>query len=310
MVRSNVTCREEDTSKDKDKGWCMQPFILPVCLYSQNVYAMKKISLMFAFLMAFTLSMAQNRETRTVDTFTKLTFRVPGKLYLKQGSPQKVELEGPKDVLDEIETEVSGGKLVIGKEGKWMNWGWNDSKDKISVYVTVKDIEAISVSGSGDIIGQGKFTTGDLQLNVSGSGFLQIEADASGNVEADVSGSGDVDFKGSCNNFDSDVSGSGKVVLSLAVSGVADFGVSGSGKIQAAGTAKEVKAGISGSGKVLAANLETDKCTVRISGSGDVEINVKNDLDATISGSGSVSYKGNPSHMNSHSSGSGHVRKM
>src|SRR5882672_7118623 len=147
---------------------------------------MKKLSLIIAFLMAFSLSMAQNRETREVDTFTKLSFRVPGKLYLKQGSPQKVEMEGPKDVLAEIETEVTGGKLTIGKEGRWMNWGWNDSKDRITVYVTVKDIEAVSVSGSGDVIGQGKFTTVDLHLNVSGSGFLQFEADATGNVEADV----------------------------------------------------------------------------------------------------------------------------
>ena len=81
-------------------------------------------------------------------------------------------------------------------------------------------------------------------------------------------------------------------------------------KIQASGTANEVKTNISGSGKVLAANLETNKCEVRISGSGDVEINVKSELDANISGSGSVSYKGNPSHVNSHASGSGHVRKM
>jgi Putative auto-transporter adhesin, head GIN domain len=70
-----------------------------------------------------------------------------------------------------------------------------------------------------------------------------------------------------------------------------------------------VKTHISGSGKVYASNLEADKCDVRISGSGDVEINVKSDLDANISGSGSVTYKGNPSHVNSHSSGSGKVRK-
>jgi hypothetical protein len=41
-----------------------------------------------------------------------------------------------------------------------------------------------------------------------------------------------------------------------------------------------------------------------------VEINVKNELDAVISGSGSVSYKGNPNKVNSHSSGSGKVSKM
>lgn len=255
------------------------------------------------------MSRAQNRETRNVDTFTKLSFRVSGKLYLKQGNTQKVELEGPADVLKEIETEVSGGKLVIGKDNKWTNWSWGD-KDKIIAYVTMKDISGLSVSGSGDLIGEGKFTTGDLDLNVSGSGSLQVETISNGSVNADVSGSGDLTLKGSCTNFESDVSGSGKVELTITVNGLADFGISGSGKIHAEGTAKEVKAGISGSGRVMAANLETDKCTVRISGSGDVEINVKSDLDATITGSGSVSYRGNPAHMNSHSSGSGKVRKM
>jgi hypothetical protein len=270
---------------------------------------MKKLSLLILFFAVAALASAQNRETRIVDTFTRLSFRVPGKLYLKQGSPQKVELEGPKEVLKEIETEVSGGKLVIGKEGKWMNWNWGDN-DKITAYVTVKDIEGISVSGSGDLIGQGKITSSDLDLSVSGSGSLQIEADASGRMQGNVSGSGDLNVKGSCANFESDVSGSGNVILSLAIRETADFGVSGSGKIRAEGLAKEVKTRISGSGKVLAANLEADKCEVRISGSGDVEINVKSDLDAVISGSGSVSYKGNPSHVNSHSSGSGSIRKM
>ncbi len=71
-----------------------------------------------------------------------------------------------------------------------------------------------------------------------------------------------------------------------------------------------MKATLTGSGKVLAANLETDKCDIRISGSGDVEINVKSELEANISGSGSVSYKGNPNHVNSHASGSGHIHKM
>ncbi|CAN5293900.1 head GIN domain-containing protein [soil metagenome] len=271
---------------------------------------MKKLSLCIILLTIGTLAFAQTRETRSIENFTKLSFRVPGKLYLKQGSVQKVELEGPSDILKEIETEVNGGRLVIGKEGKWSDW--NDWKDgaKITAYVTVKDIEAISVSGSGDLIGEGKFTTGDLNLNVSGSGSLDVEVASSGTVEGDVSGSGNLNIKGSCNNFDSDVSGSGRVNLSITVRDLADFGVSGSGKIQAEGVAKQVKTSISGSGKVLASGLETDKCEVRISGSGDVEINVKSDLDAVITGSGTVTYKGNPAHVNSHSSGSGKVRKM
>jgi hypothetical protein len=272
---------------------------------------MKKYVL-FSFLvllMSPMLVLGQNRETRNVGNFSKVAFRLPGKVYLKQGSPQKVEIEGAKDILKEIETEVEGSKLIIGKEGKWLDWNWNDDS-KITVYITVPNLEGVSVSGSGSVIGQGKFTTGDLDLNVSGSGSLSLDADASGAVEGDVSGSGDIDLKGKCKSFDSDVSGSGKVILALAITGQADFSVSGSGKIQASGSADDVKTTISGSGKVLAANLEANRCEVRISGSGDVEINVKNELDATISGSGTVAYKGNPNKINSHASGSGKVSKL
>ena len=268
---------------------------------------------LFLCLLAFILSnlvFAQSRETRKVDNFTKVSFRFAGKVWLKQGSPQKVELEGDKDVLKEVETEVEGDKLIIGKPGKWFDWSWGDDNERITVYITMPNVEGLSVSGSGDLICQGKITADNLDLNVSGSGSLSLDMDARGDVEADVSGSGDIDLKGKCKNFNSDVSGSGKVVMAVAIADEADFGVSGSGRIMASGSAPSVKTSVSGSGKVLAADLEANRCEIRISGSGDVEINVKNELDATISGSGSVSYKGNPSKVNSHASGSGKVRKF
>lgn len=265
---------------------------------------------LIVFLSSTIFVSGQNRHTRKVENFTKVSFRYPGKLYIKQGSPQKVEVEGSEDALKEVEFEVDGRRLTIGKEDSWFNWNdWNDN-DKITVYITVPEIEGLSVSGSGDIIGQSKITTDDLDLNVSGSGTLQLDMNAGGNVEADVSGSGEIDLRGRCRRFDSDVSGSGKVTLSVDVAEQADFSVSGSGRIGASGSARSVQTNISGSGKVLAADLVTDRCVVRISGSGDVEINVKNELDANISGSGSVSYKGSPSKVNSHASGSGKVRKL
>ena len=271
-----------------------------------------KISIsLLALILTISTTWGQNKETRDVPTFSKISFRTGGKLYLKQGSPQKVELEGDKDALAKIETEVNGDRLIIGREDKWFDWGWDWSDhDRVTVYVTVKDISALSVSGSGYLIAQTKLVSGDMDLKVSGSGTLQAEIEASGDMEADVSGSGKIDVKGRCRSFDSDVSGSGKVLLGVTVAEKASFGVSGSGKIEASGSAVEAKTSISGSGKVYASNFEVDKCDIHISGSGDVEINVKSELDANISGSGSVSYKGNPSHVNSHSSGSGSIRKM
>ncbi len=269
---------------------------------------MKNLLFLLAFVFAASATFAQNRETRTVDTFTKISFRTGGHLYLRQGSPQKVELEGKKETLAKIETEVSGGRLTIGHEGKW-SWSWHDNDD-IKVYITVKDIEAVSVAGSGDLVAETDLTGGNFDLNVSGSGSLKATVQATGNINADVSGSGSIDLTGKCRNFESDISGSGDVALNANITERADFGVSGSGKVRASGTSQSVKASLSGSGKVLASGLETDTCDIHISGSGDVEIAVKSALDANISGSGSVSYKGNPNHVNSHSSGSGSIHKM
>jgi hypothetical protein len=251
----------------------------------------------------------QKKETRSVSTFTEISYRVPGKLYLRQGSPQKVELEGDADVLEEIETKVTGGRLVIGKEGKWFDWNW--SNDRITVYITVEKIEGISVAGSGDLVAETKLTAdGDLDLNVSGSGSLKADVEARGKLDADISGSGRLDVKGRCRNFESSISGSGRVVLNANVAEDSKVSVSGSGKIEASGSTKTIQTSISGSGKILASNLQAEKCNVRISGSGDLEISVKNELNVNISGSGSVSYKGNPSRVDSHSSGSGRVRKI
>lgn len=270
---------------------------------------MKKQATIFSVLMLCVVMLqAQTKETRDVGTFTKIAFRVPGKLYLRQGSPQKVVIEGKKDILDKIETNVEGSRLVIENEDE-RNWKWG-SDEEVNVYITVKEIDALSVGGSGDLIGETKIVADDIDLNVSGSGNMKVDVEASGDMESDVSGSGNIELRGKCDNFNSDVSGSGKVMLTLNASGDAEFGVSGSGKIEASGTASRVKTSISGSGKVLAANLETNSCEVRITGSGDVEINVKNELDANITGSGSVRYKGNPTKVNSHSAGSGHVRKL
>jgi hypothetical protein len=270
---------------------------------------MKRI-LTLLFVFAALVTSAQKKETRSVDTFTKIAFRVPGKVYVRQGTPQRVEIEGDKEMLEKIKTRVEDGKLTIGPEesDRWFNWDWNDD-DRVTVYITVQNIEGLSVSGSGDMIAQTKITSNRLDLAVSGSGSLEAEVDA-GNVKLSVSGSGDLVLRGKCGNVESAVSGSGDINLNVNISDRADFSISGSGKVIASGTAKKLEVGITGSGKVLASGFQVLSCLARISGSGDLEIHVIEELDARISGSGTVTYKGDPSHVNSNASGSGSVRKM
>jgi hypothetical protein len=272
---------------------------------------MKKISLLLSILVIVFTVQAQKREKRDVSNFTSISFKVGGKMYLKQGSVNSVELEGDDDVLEKIETRVEGGKLIVGREDEssWFNWrsGWDD--EKITAYVTVKDLDGLYASGSGSIIAQTKLVGDNMDIKVSGSGNIEAEIDAA-DVDAKVSGSGDLMLKGKARSMDSDISGSGKISFDGAIAGRLYIGISGSGRLYAAGSADEIKSSISGSGKVNAADLVVDKCDVRISGSGDVVVNVKSVLRTNISGSGSVTYRGNPSQLDSNSSGSGRLRKM
>ena len=270
----------------------------------------KQLSLLcLALMLSVSGLFAQSRETRSVESFTKISFRTPGKLLIRQGGTQKVELEGKKDLLQEIETKVEGSKLVIGKKGKWSDWNWGND-DEITVYITVTKLEGLNVAGSGDAIGETKFTTDDIEVSVSGSGSLKLEVAASGELNADVSGSGKMAIKGSAKNFDTDVTGSGDIDFAFAIAQNAELTVSGSGKIEGSGIANYVKTSVTGSGKIYCKELETNRCDVRITGSGDVEVNVKTELDADISGSGTVTYKGSPSKVNSNATGSGKVSKF
>ena len=271
---------------------------------------MKKIITTLALLAFVFVAIGQNREKRSVSSFTKVSFRMPGKLYLKQGNTNSVELEGDRETLGKVEAIVKEGKLIIGPEdeNRWFNWrDWDDKK--IIAYVTIKDVDGVYVSGSGDLIAETKLTGGNMELKVSGSGNLTAEIEAA-DVDANVSGSGDLHLKGKMRSLDSNISGSGGISMDGTISSFADVTISGSGKFMASGSASEIKTNISGSGRIRAADLVVDRCNVRISGSGDVEINVQKSLDATISGSGTVTYKGNPSQVNSHASGSGRIRKM
>jgi len=227
-----------------------------------------KTQLVCLLLLVGISSATAQRRTVNVGDFSKISFGVPGTLYLTQGSNEKIEVEASDDAFDRIEFKIEGSRLKIRNEkNSWRNWSGNS---KINVYVTMRDIEGIGVSGSGNLVGENRFETDDLYLSVSGSGSMDIKT----------------------NSEDVDIS------------------VSGSGKINLDGSGDNADVSISGSGKVRAQDFEVRVCEASISGSGSCYITATKEIDARISGSGSVYYAGNPDRVSSHASGSGKTRKL
>lgn len=143
--------------------------------------------------------------------------------------------------------------------------------EPVKVYITMDNLVEASVSGSGSLVSTSKFTgLGDLEVSVSGSGDLKLEVDAE-----DI-----------------------------------DMSVSGSGDIELGGSAQDLVMSISGSGGIDSRDLMARDCRVSVSGSGNATVYVKNALDAKISGSGNVRYKGDVAKISSRVSGSGHISSL
>src|SRR5258706_14235599 len=131
-----------------------------------NTTSMKKLAVL-VFLLASGFAFAQTKETRSVESFSKLSFRVPGKLILKQGATPSVVLEGDKEFLSKVETSVEGGKLTIGREDKWRwtDWSWRDD-NKITYYIMITNTEYLGDGVLGDLGGVGESSDSDLYSKV------------------------------------------------------------------------------------------------------------------------------------------------
>lgn len=228
---------------------------------------MKKVLItLLAGILVSSLSYSQTKKNIDVDDFSSVSFGVSGKLILEQGKNFKVVLEGDEDLLEAISVKVNDGRLVIKKPN------WRIARNmKLTAYVTMPDIEGVSVSGSGSVINKGSIECDEVSLNVSGSGSIRFDGFSADEVDMGISGSGSVSIEGAGASF-ADIS-------------------------------------ISGSGRVSAADFKVNKAEVGISGSGGCKLWVEDALEARISGSGSVYIKGDPN-IDSRSSGSGKVRKL
>ena len=138
---------------------------------------------------------------------------------------------------------------------------------EISYALTVPPVTSVELSGSGSASGVGVLT-GDAQVAVSGSGSATLTGLSLSSIVVDLTGSGNV---------------------------------------QLSGTAQTSRIILDGSGDYDGSALVTAESDIATSGSGDATVNATDRLGATSSGSGSITYSGNPASVETDSSGSGDI---
>ena len=207
---------------------------------------------------------------RSTDNYDAISVSGWFDVMLVDGTEGKLSIEGEENLLEYIKTEVKDGKLVIKvKKGYNLQPSSWKKEGVIKVTVPVESLSALSLSGSGDIVGKKTISASEFSTSMSGSGDITLDLECK-TITASMSGSGDINLSGTTEVFE---------------------------------------AQISGSGDIRAYDLIADNVDARVSGSADIKVTANEMLTARVSGSGDIHYKGDPKKIDSKSSGSGDITK-
>jgi hypothetical protein len=104
-------------------------------------------------------------------------------------------------------------------------------------------------------------------------------------------------------------SGAGEIDLAGLRGDKLDLTVSGAGSVLAEGRVRELDMRLSGAGSISAKKLEAEIVRATLSGAGSIDTYASQQLDATASGVGSITYLGNPTQVSTRMSGIGKITK-
>jgi hypothetical protein len=238
-----------------------------------------------------------------MDGFSGVELKAEAELTLIPGSIWEVRARGDQRDIDDLDIYVSGKNLVIRRESFF---SFNSAGERLEIEVTVPRLSEVTLASSGNVRTEGAFESGDLDLNISGSGNLFFEGIADA-LECKLSGSGDLKFRGRSNTLELDTNGSGNADMEIRTN-LVEINLSGSGDAELTGHADMMDIRIIGSGRLQADDFPVNTAEIKVTGSGDADVQVSREIEISITGSGSVYFSGNPEYTDIESSGSGRAR--
>jgi hypothetical protein len=181
-------------------------------------------------------------QTRQVAAFNSVELAGSNNVVIRVGEKRSVVVRADDDLLERVTTEVESGKLVIANTP-----GGFTAKSPMSVEVNVPTLDALMLTGSGNIVVDG-IDAESLTVTLPGSGTLAGSGTA-GRLDVTVDGSGTVQFtRLQASDVRALVSGAGSIFVTATES--LDASVSGSGAIIYVGNPRDVTQSVTGDGAI------------------------------------------------------------
>jgi len=186
------------------------------------------------------------KKSRKVDNFNAVSVSSGVDLYLTQGNAVSLEVEADQNLHEYIITEVEDGVLKIYVDGSIR------SVKEMNVYLTFREIDAITASGGSDVEATGTINQDRLTVECSGGSDINMYLKVN--------------------------------ELKFSASGGSDANITGEARVLIAKS--------SGGSDLDAMELKTAECTLESSGGSDAHVYVTDKLKVQASGGSDVYYKG------------------
>jgi len=218
------------------------------------------LGILFLFSSSSLLAQVNNYDVMNIVDFHSISVNSAYTVYVKQSNKEEVRVEAVKDVYDITEITVKEGVLHINIEKDdskasksiWQKIDNIKLMPTLNVYVSIKDVQKLSVNGNGKLITENSIAADKLELLVAGTGNMEVDVKTK-DLDAKLAGPGDLTIKGYTN---------------------------------------EMNLENSGAGEIDAYEFEAQNATANLYGLGSVKMNVSEKLDAHIYGSGNMLVKG------------------
>ncbi|WP_299048915.1 head GIN domain-containing protein [uncultured Polaribacter sp.] len=184
-------------------------------------------------------------------------------VFLVKGKEGKITIEGEENIIEYLETEVSGSTLQIKFE-KGVN---AQTTKKLIITVPFQSLEKVSLGGSGKIKSTAVIKASYFKTNLAGSGDIALKVDAE-EVASSIAGSGNISLEGNTKHLVCAIAGSGDVKAYDLKTKELSVKITGSGSIKTHVTSM-IKAKIVGSGSVYYKG-NPSKIDSKSVGSGDI----------------------------------------
>ena len=182
-------------------------------------------------------------EIRSISDCTGIEIISAGNVYLTQDTTQLIRIEADDNIISDVITREENGILLTGLTNK------SYSNITLKIYVSLKAIQELSVTGAGNIECTKAIQVDNLYSVINGAGNINLEGTAN-SFECIINGAGNVNAKDFIvKNCMANVNGAGN--CSVNVTGNLKAVVTGVGSIFYYGNPINVTSSVTGIGQII-----------------------------------------------------------